>query len=417
MRRRLLITPAVAALCLALAACGAGPEDPAGAGTADEAGEDHGEIAGAAELAEPALGLTSVDAAGTVRHLDLLDEEVAEIAEIGEPTAVHTDGRYLYVGVEDGLHLVDSGVWTWDHVDHFHYYRAESRDLGLVEGTGPATVATTTSSTSGAAGVAFGEAGEGVLLDVEAMSKGSLEELARVDFEPHDAMLVPVGDHALLTRPGPSGAVEELVAIDAEGEPLGSAAIPCPDAAGTITTRVGTVVGCADGALLAVPGDEGPEVERVPYPAGTDVAPASTFANRDGRPTVAGLADADHVWLLDTRARAWELLESPVPLVQVTAVDDDEEHVVGLTEDGRVAVLDGESGELLATTDPLAARSVGGEADDAPGEPVLVADQQRVYLTAPAEVQAYEIDFADGARVSRTFRAEGEPLFAAGTGR
>jgi len=48
---------------------------------------------------------------------------------------------------------------------------------------------------------------------------------------------------------------------------------------------------------------------------------------------------------------------------------------------------------------------------------VLIADQQRAYLSAPAEQRLYEIDFADGARIARTFETPTAPQFVAETGR
>ena len=102
-----------------------------------------------------------------------------------------------------------------------------------------------------------------------------------------------------------------------------------------------------------------------------------------------------------------------MPLVAVAAVDDDDEHVLGLSTGGRLVVLDGASGELLSSSVPLVARSLR---DDV-GTPTLVVDQQRAYVSAPAERRLHEIDFADGARVARTFETETEPLFLAGTGR
>ncbi len=366
-------------------------------------------------MSEPPLGLTTVDAAGAVRHLDLLDESVGDLAEVGPPRGVHTDGRFVFVGVADGVEVVDSGVWTWDHVDHLHFYRAEPRTVGRVPGEGPATVATTTSSTSGGTGVFFARTGEAVLLDTAELADGALAERFRVTTEPHDGLLVPVGAQALVTAPGPDGRGDRVVVLDGEGEAVPGQEHACPGARGTITTRVGAVVGCADGALLATAeGDgDGVSVERIPYPAGTTAPPATAFAGRDGRPTVAALAGQDAIWLLDTRRRSWALLGSPVPLAAVTAVDDADEHVLGLTTDGRVAVLDGRSGALLATSEPLAAASVRSGV----GLPTLVADPQRAYLSAPAERRLHEIDFADGARVARTFETPTEPLFVAGTGR
>ena len=187
----------------------------------------------------------------------------------------------------------------------------------------------------------------------------------------------------------------------------------CPDARGTITTRVGAVIGCADGALLATVADGELSLEHIPYPPGTTAAPATAFANREGRPTVAALAGGEGIWLLDTRERSWALLPAPAPLVQVTAVDDEAQHVLALADDGRVLVLDGITGALLAETPPLVAESLSrGD-----GEPLLIADDQRAYLNAPTEQRLYEIDFADAGRIAREFATDTTPAFVVETGR
>ncbi|MDQ1103878.1 ABC transporter [Nocardioides zeae] len=405
-----------AALALTAAGCAAGDSD--GPDTADGAaptsGDGHGAVAGAAEVAEPPVGLTTVDPTGTVTHLDLLDESTTEIGTVGAPSAMVSDGRYLFVQTDAGVEVVDSGRWTWDHVDHFHYYRAEPRLVGAVSGDGTATVATTNSSTTSGTGLYFADSGEAVLLDTEALSKGDLVERFRLDTEPHAGLVVPVGSFALVTAPGEGGTAGSVRGYTADGEPTGLEET-CAGASGTLTTRVGAVVGCADGALLATVVDDELTVERIPYPAGTTAAPATSFANREGRPTVAALAGpegADGVWLLDTRQRSWTLLPAPAPLAHVTAVDDEDEHVVALASDGRVLVLDGADGTLLAETEPLVAASLA-----AGRTPALVADQQRTYLSGPVEQQLHEIDVADDARVARSFTTDTEPRFTAETGR
>lgn len=411
MPHRLLLPCLLTALLPALVACGTGASGPADP-TATAEDDDHGAVAGAAELSEPALGLTSVDAGGRVRHLDLLDGTERQIAEVGPTSGLHTDGRYLFAQTADGVSVVDSGVWTWDHLDHFHYYRADPRDLGTVEGDGEAHVATTTSSTSGGTGLFFTGSGEVVRLDTEALSEGVVEEQFRVGVRPHDGLAVPVGEHTLVTAPGPDGVAAAVTVLDADGDATG-AQHGCRGAAGTVATRVGTVVGCEGGALLATVEDDEVRVERIPYPRGTTAPRATQLAGREGRPTVAGLAGSRATWLLDTRERSWSLLRTERPLAQVVAVDDDDEHVLGLTTDGRVTVLDGSSGETLATSRPLVAASLRA----GPGAPVLVVDQQRAYLSGPAEERLFEIDFADGARVARVFPTPSEPAFVAGTGR
>lgn len=376
----------------------------------DEAsGEGHGAVADAAELAEPRLGLTTIDPTGAVSHVDLLDDSVSDLGTIGAPEAMTTDGRYLFATTSAGIEIVDSGVWTWDHVDHFHYYRAEPRLLGTVEGDGEPAVATSNLSTSGGTGLYFPDSGDAVLLDTEALSRGEIAESFRLQNPPGDGMVVPVGTFALVTDG--VGESRTVAGYTADGRRTGLVE-PCPDAAGTITTRVGAVVGCSDGALLASATGDELTVERIPYPADVTAPPATAFDNREGRPTVAGLAGDQGIWLLDTREKSWTLLPTPTPLVHVTAVDDSDENVLALATDGRVLVLDGSDGSVVAETGPLVAASLAsGKA------PTLVADQQRAYLSAPDERRVYEIDYADDARISRTFETATEPAFTAETGR
>ena len=372
----------------------------------------HGAVARATEMSEPPLAVVTIDPGGTVRQLDLLDESVAELGEVPVASRASSDGRYVFADGGDGLSIVDSGRWTWDHVDHFHYYLAAPNMLGEVPGRGPATVATTSSSTTGGTGVFFAESGEAVLLDTAAMSRGELVERFRLEVDPHDGLVVPIGGYALVTQPQ-AGVAASVSVLDEDGMPQPGATADCADARGTVTTRVGAVIGCADGALLATLVDGGVELERIPYPAGTAAPPATAFAGRDGRPTVAGPAGDQGIWLLDTRERTWTLLAVDRPIVQATAVDDEAQHVLALAVDGRVLVIDGKTGVLLSQTGPLVADSLATDA----GSPTLIADQARAYLNGPAEQVVYEIDFADAARISRTFATPTEPALFAETGR
>lgn len=408
MRSRIALFALSGALTVSLTACVTTPATTVPSD--DSADNGHGPVAGAAEVAEPQLGLTWIGPEGTVSHLDLLDESTTEVGEIPAVTGVTTDGRYLFAQTDDGIEIVDSGVWTWDHVDHFHYYRAAPALLGSVTGAGPATIATTNLSTTGGTGISFAGSGDAVLLDTEALSKGEIRELFRLEREPHSGLVVPVGSFALVSEAS-AGADSTVAAYTSDGEATGLEE-PCTDLAGTITTRVGAVIGCRDGALLAHVDGEELQVERIPYPAGTTAPAARSFDNREGRPTVAGLAGAEGIWLLDTRERSWTLLPSPVPLVHVTAVDDEAGHLMALARDGRVLVLSDENGTVLAETEPLVAESLA-----AGTTPALIADQHRAYVSAPTEHRLYEIDYADGARIARTFETATAPAFVAETGR
>jgi hypothetical protein len=400
----------LAAVLITLTACSAVPSDPGA--TTSPTGDGHGRVEGASEVAEPQLGLTTIDPDGAVQHLDLLDESIADIAEVPRPRAVTTDGRYLFSADDAGVTVVDSGRWTWDHVDHFHYYRAEPRTVGGIEGSGPVAVATTNSSTTGGTGLFFAGSGDAVLLDTEALSRGELVERFRLSVQPHAGVVMPVGSFALVSDPEGGGV---LSAYTADGEPVADRTIECAEPAGTITTRVGAVVGCRDGAVLATAGDGSLQLEKIAYPADGTAPPATAFAGREGRPTVAALAGDQGIWLLDTRERSWTLLPAPAPLVRVTAVDDEDGHLLALAADGRVLVLDAATGDVRAETAPLL--DVTLRSPEALAGVELVADQQRAYINAPLERRLYEIDFADGARIARTFETTADASFLAETGR
>lgn len=394
---------------LTLAGCAGAPAD---APVLSRSSAGHGGASERSEVSEPPLAVVTIDPDGTVRQLDLLDETVAELGDLPAASRASSDGRYVFADTGHGLSIVDSGRWTWDHVDHFHYYLAEPAMLGEVAGRGEATVATTSSSTAGSTGVFFAGSGEAVLLDTAAMSKGDLVERFRLETEPHAGMVVPIGSYALVTQPQAAVAASVRV-LDEEGMPLPGATADCADARGTVTTRVGAVIGCADGALLATLVGGAVEFERIPYPEGTIAPRATGFAGRDGRPTVAGPAGDRGIWLLDTRERTWRLLPVDRPIIQATAIDDEAQHVLALAADGRVLVIDGATGALISHTEPLVAESLATDA----GSPMLVADQSHAYLNGPAEHAVYEIDFADGARISRTFTTPTQPALFAETGR
>ena len=387
-------------LLLSLVGCAApgGAEPPSNAST----GDGHGAIEGARELAEPALHLTTVDAEGTVQHLDLLDEESSTLTEIEPIDDLVSDGRYLF-GIRSGsVTVIDSGVWTWSHIDHFHYYEAPSRVIGEVEGAGVATVTTGETGT----GIRFED--EAVLLDTPALADGEIVEQFRIPVSSTEGLLVPLDEGAVLTEPGEGAG--ELRIVAADGAPGKSTA--CAAATGTITTVVGVVIGCDDGAVMAVGGDSA-EWEQIAYPADRAAPAATDFAARKARPSVAALAGDEGLWLLDTRARTWTFHDIGEEIVQVAAVDDESERVLALAADGSVLVLIGDA--VIARTAPLVGASLA-DPDLAAGV-TLVVDQQRAYLNGPAENMMWEIDPADDARISRVFETATSPVHLAGTGR
>lgn len=425
MRTLRSIAPLVVVVALILTGCAGGTDDPdaATAGSAatveesspQEAGSGHGEIEGAEEVAEPQLHLVSIDRTGAVGMLNLLDGTSSEPGGIDPPTAVTSDGRYLFADTDSGVEIVDSGVWTWDHVDHFHYYRTSPSVLGTVAGEGSAVVTTSGNATTGGTGVFFPESGEAVLLSNEALSEGRIEEVFRLETEPHDGLAAPLGSGALVTSVDESGRASGVGFHGADGSPVDGATAPCADAQGAATTRIGVVVGCADGALLATYSESEPRFEHIAFPDGTQAPRATDFRGRKGRPAVAALAGDQGFWLLDTRAREWRFVPTEAPLVQVSAASDDDSHVVAVDRQGRIRVFDGEAGAEIAATDGLLAEALATPEIAAGIE--LTVDRERAYVNDPVTGVVHEIDYRGDARVARSLETPTSPDFVAETGR
>ncbi|WIB27850.1 ABC transporter [Curtobacterium sp. MCSS17_015] len=387
------------AAALLLTACSSPDADPSGApGSASSApAEPHGYVEGASEASEPQLRLLLADDEGSVAVHDLLAGETASLDDVPAPAHAATDGRFLATSDGERTTIVDGGSWTVDHGDHTHYYDATARVVGGLDHGGPVELASSESTTT----LAWPESARAVALDRAALGQGEVRETATVAGA---GVLLPLG--TLLV----AGDVDEdrVTVLDAEGEPTGVDAA-CTDPAGGIVTRVGAVVGCADGAVLVTEGPDGgdPVVETVAVPAAdADLPRATDFANRTGRPTVAALAGDSGYWLLDTRERTWQHVPTDRPLVHAVAVDDADAHVVALDTDGRVRVWsDGDSAPV--TTEPLAAA----------GRATLQLDAQRAYLSDPEGSVVHEIDFADGARVARSIEVPVRPDVLAEVGR
>ncbi|MDM7892840.1 ABC transporter [Curtobacterium caseinilyticum] len=390
---RLLTTTAVAVgLAVGLTACSS---DRSGGPAADDAtgtAAPHGHVEGASEAQEPQVRLLAVSASGATSVHDLLTGETTALDEVDAPEHSATDGRFLVTSMDDRTTIVDGGSWTVDHGDHTHYYAAQPRVVDTIDGGGPVEVHSSETMTT----ITWPERGEAVVLDRAALGQGEVEETARVDA----TVLLPFGERLV------AGSGDTVRVLDADGTASspGTDSDPaqaCTDPAGGIVTRAGAVVGCADGAVVV--GEDG-GVTAVALPAGAERPTA--FSARSGRPTVAGLAGDRGAWLLDTREGSWRLVETDRPLRAVTAVDDEDEHVVGIDEQGRVVVVTASTG-AVATTEPLL---------DPAEQPLLQLDAQRAYVADASGEQVHEVDFADGARVARSIDLPEAPVAFAEVG-
>ncbi|QHC56703.1 hypothetical protein EV639_1084 [Rathayibacter tanaceti] len=397
---RLTLLVSAAALA-ALTACSS-TAAPATPGT--PAGDTFGRTEGASEVKEAPLRLVGLADDGALTALDPATGESSTLATL-DATGLSTDGRYVFASTEGALTIVDGGAWTVPHGDHSHYYVAEPRVVGELDGGGgEARVASSASLTA----LYFPGSGTGVVLDAEALSRGEISELGRFEGTPHDGALLPLGDQVVGSIDGATLTASSGEGED-EGEPSGPTA-PCMGLHGSALTRVGAVFGCSDGAVLATESGEGIAFERIAYPEGTPAADIATaFSGRPGRPEVAAVAGERGAWLLDTRERSWALLPSPEPLLAASAVSDADGTVVGVDRSGRVVVL-GPDG--VAATEPLlAADLVDGRLPDGV---TIEIDAARASVNSPSTGLVHEIDYGDSARVARSLELGARHLVETG---
>jgi hypothetical protein len=374
-------------------------------------------------MSEPQSRLVLADGAtGRVHVLDLLTGKVAAVAGGGGVRDVTGDGRFAFLSTgAGGLRVVDSGVWTVDHGDHSHYYRAAARDLGVVTGPPPYDV-------TGDAAVTAVRSGDGTvtLLDRARLERGEIAETGTIEA----AAVVPYRQHLLVAdagviqaRPRPAApgttttarpsVTTEPSTTAGTGGPgaTGTTGVTvggCDDPAGVAVTRRGVVFGCADGALLVFEKDGAFEGVRIRYPGKpAERERAKEFWHRAGSTTLAAEAGESGVWVLDVTARTWRLLKTG-PVVAVTAAGP-ESPVLTLTGDGVLHAHDPVSGKESARTELLSAPLTGS--------PVIQVDTARAYVNDPAGQVVHEIDYNDGLRRARTLRPGFAPALMTETGR
>lgn len=385
------------AATLLLAACSS-PE------TQDQdppSGHGHGAVSGASEEAEAQYHLVVADTeSGGVAVIDLLDESV-DTAEVAAPvTSLATDGRFAYLVADEQTHVLDTGVWTWPHGDHNHYYRGALTDLDA-HGWGDGH----TIGGFGTATAAFDDAsGEVTVVDRDALEDGEVTTTTFDAGEPHHGFALGVGDRLLTTTSSGSELPDGLQWRDHHGELVEELDVPCADLHGAARVRAVAVVACDGGALVVDP--DGTEL--VPYPEGT--APddrAWAFAQRPHSTELAAVRGDAGVWLFDVNARAWTATDAANTVATValgTGLG-----VLALDASGTLRHLDA-AGAVVAEA-PLVDKV------DPDNPPTIVADAARAYVNDADAGVVHEIDYADALRVSRTIDTGGvTPTFLVETG-
>ncbi|MCP2330190.1 hypothetical protein [Actinoalloteichus caeruleus] len=396
----------LASVSVLIAACGS--TTPAESPATVEEDVPHGYVEGAEETAEAQSRLVIADAeTGGVRVLDLIDEEVHEVGQVEGVEDIAGDGRFGYVaGADDAVHVIDSGSWMVDHGDHVHYYRAEVRDVGTVDG-----VELTDAFSDPVVTAVSSADGRTLVLDRAELDGGTV--VPRVEEVPvaGTSATVPYREHLL--APAGGGAGDGTVEIrDRDGEAVSTLDVTCEDPRGQALTRRGVVFGCADGALLVTEDDGRFDGELIAYPEPVeDGERISTFRHRPGSTTLVGTAGDAGGWLLDVTERTWRHWATTEPVVAANTAGEGSAVLV-LTADGVLRGLDPDTGEETAAVPLLEPGAAAGTP-----APVIEVDTTRAYVNDPTSGEIHEIDYNDDLRVARTLEVPGLASHMVETGR
>ena len=362
---------------LVLAGCAATSEEPAET--------PHGYVEGAAELAEPQLGLAYTDAGGKTLHVfDLATEETREVALSFPAETIDQDERFVYIGDGgDRVEIIDTGVWTTDHGDHVHYYRADPRSVGLVTAPGDVTAV----AGQGARTTITSDDGTVTILDRRALEAGEVTEIATVTGE----IAMPYRDGTVVVDEG------RVRLVDDTGADITPLEASCSDPVDVAAQRSGVVISC-DGAVVLVKQQAGTE-----YAVELEAVAAGEIGSRPRSNGVAIAAGDAGVLQVDVAAELLVLV--PLPSAPVAAASPaDDLRVLTVHADGvvRSSGFDGS---------PLATATLPGDGA------ALVLDTARAYATVAGSRTVLELDYADDLRVAREFELAVAPELIVEIGR
>lgn len=398
--------PALALLtALALTGCQGG-----GAGETDSSpAAEHGHVDGAEEADEAQLRLAVEDAeTGKTAIFDLQDEEVVQEVEGSPDTFLSAaDSRYIYLSDReaDTVTTVDTGVWTVDHGDHYHYYRADPKTLEASAGVDPAHVISQGDEVT----FFFDGDGEAKIYDRNAMGEGEMKEVGTVDPGAHHGVAVPFDDHILSTVPGKSADdLPSTLATYGDDSKATPVDVDCPEIHGTAVTSQGAVLACEKGVIAV---DEKSEATINDYP--DEAKGKRTWELEVGKELAAAPMTEGGIGILDTGSGEWQYTDTDAEVVSADMSADDST-LVALDDKGTVYSIDPASGKVLTKKKDLIGDFSAGE--EGPG-PSVVVDAERTYVSNPAKGEVLELDPKDDLREARSFDIGGAPASLAVTGR
>jgi len=322
----------------------------------------------------------------TVQIVDLRTNEVIADFALTAVASLYpsSSGRYAFALQMTGniTNMIDSGVSSVPHDDHFHIDFSSPALLGVeIEGVTPIHY------TPHYDQIAIFHDGDGAATIFTEAGLFAGETVTVTTGRPHHGVAVPMGDVVLISAPNMENADDALpVGMDVmslDGEIIRS--FPeCPGLHGEAAySETGVAFGCADGILMIERDGNTFLSRKIANPTDNPDLRTGTLYAVDGAPYLIGNYGRNTIVRVDPTAGTSEIvIEAPARIWRFSFHGEDSSKLVALTIDGNLHVIDIATGAVDGTVqivDPFLAPASGRAA----ARPTFVVNGHMVYVSEP----------------------------------
>ncbi len=348
---------------------------------------------------------------GQVLVIDVARGEVIESFDVEAPAALYTsaDGRYAFAvqRAANRVDVIDSGVFRESHGDHAHYRARTPQALDTAfEGGGPAHFVVQDQQIA----VFYDDDGTAVVYNVRDMIGDTPTAITLTTERPHHGVAVPLDDVFLVSMPDleaeeDGGLALGIAVQDAEGNTLEEFA-NCPEMHGEAVHGSSALFACADGILVIDRNGDEFSARKLDYPTATDAeARAWRLVTHPDQPYVFGGFEAEALIRIDPATGDLTAIAVPGEIHRFALDTMSGMHLVALTTDGNLHLIEPESGEVQGSVAAATAFSLEGGRIP---RPEVTAGSNVAYVSDPATSEISEV-LLDDMTVNRSFSLDATP--------
>lgn len=311
----------------------------------------------------------------------------------------------------DAVDVVKTGLIWSDHGEHRDLELEEPVALARLEGARPVHAVPHGNHIL----QFFDLEGEARIFEEAMLLDGKATHLAVKASAPHHGVVVPMGDHMLVSEPDLSVKVKEgelpprlgLKVLDKDGRQVGETST-CTGLHGEASSAGIVAFGCKEGVLIVRDGRDGPKPEMLHYRADMPRGQVGTLLGGKAMQFFLGNYGDDKVVVIDPSADVpYRVVSLPVRRVDFALDPQRASTAYVFTEDGKLHLLDVLSGELTNSAQVTEAYSKDGHWRDP--RPRLAVMGDEIAVTDPRRQRILILD-AVSLKEIRSMEVEGLPF-------